>query len=152
MAFLWEPAASTYVAVTPARILDTRDGTGRVRSGRPAGGTVEVAVTGVAGVPVRRRGRDPQRHRHRRHAVDSYLTVFPTGAIRPLASNLNFNAGKTVPNLVMARVGERWKVTIYNNSGTADVVADLQGWYASPINALGVRYVAAGAGPGAGHP
>ena len=32
-------------------------------------------------------------------------------------------------------------MTIYNNSGTADVVADLQGWYASPINALGSRYV-----------
>ena len=67
--------------------------------------------------------------------------MFPTGTDRPLASNLKLNAGKTVPNLVMARVGTGGKVTTYNNSGTADVVADVQGWYASPVNPVGSRYV-----------
>ena len=137
-------AGSTYVPLSPTRILDTRDGTGRsgVSGPIPAGGTLELTVTGLAGVPAT--GVEAVTLNvtaTNGTALDSYLTVFPTGAIRPLASNLNFNAGKTVPNLVMARVGEGGKVTIYNNSGTADVVADLQGWYASPINALGSRYV-----------
>ena len=29
----------------------------------------------------------------------SFLTAFPTGEALPLASNLNFDAGQTVPNL-----------------------------------------------------
>jgi hypothetical protein len=138
-------AGSTYVPLSPTRILDTRDGTGRggISGPIPAGGTVELTVTALVGVPAT--GVEAVTLNvtaTNGTALDSYLTVFPTGAIRPLASNLNFNAGKTVPNLVMARVGNGGKVTIYNNSGTADVVADLQGWYASPINALGSRYVA----------
>jgi len=34
-----------------------------------------------------------------------YLTVFAGDVVRPLASNLNFVAGQTVPNLVMTKVG-----------------------------------------------
>ena len=148
-------AGSTYVPLSPTRILDTRDGTGRggVTGPIPAGGTAELTVTGLAGVPAT--GVEAVTLNvtaTNGTALDSYLTVFPTGAIRPLASNLNFNAGKTVPNLVMARVGDGGKVTIYNNSGTADVVADLQGWYASPINALGLALRSPGAGPSAGYP
>ena len=63
---------------------------------------------------------------------DSYLTVYPTGTDRPLASNLNFVAGQTVPNLVIARIGTGGKVTIYNNLGSTVVVADVQGWFTRP--------------------
>ena len=31
----------------------------------------------------------------------SFLTVFPQGVSRPLASNLNFSVGQTVPNMVI---------------------------------------------------
>jgi len=137
-------AGTTYVPLAPARILDTRDGTGRggVTGPISSGGTVELMVVGVAGVPAS--GVEAVALNVTAvngTALDSYLTVFPTGTNRPLASNLNFNAGKSVPNLVMARVGTGGKVTIYNNNGSADVVADLQGWYASPVNPVGSRYV-----------
>ena len=59
---------------------------------------------------------------------ESYLTLYPTGTTRPVASNLNFVAGQTVPNLVMVRVADG-KVTIYNNLGSTNVIADIQGWY-----------------------
>jgi hypothetical protein len=137
-------AGSTYVPLSPARVLDTRIGTGRggVTGPIPGGTAIELTVVGVAGVPAT--GVDAVALNvtaTNGTAIDSYLTVYPTGADRPLASNLNFNAGKTVPNLVMARVGAGGKVTIYNNSGIADVVADVQGWYASPVNPVGSRYV-----------
>lgn len=137
-------AGSTYVPLSPARVLDTRDGTGRGGLTGPlsSGGTVELTVVGVAGVPAS--GVDAVALNVTAvngTALDSYLTVFPTGTNRPLASNLNFNARKTVPNLVMARVGTGGKVTIYNNNGNADVVADVQGWYASAANPVGSRYV-----------
>jgi len=134
---------ATYVPLPPARILDTRTGVGQggVIGPIAGGASIELAVTGVGGVPV-----------SGVHAVainltatngtapDSYLTVFPTGTTRPLASNVNFNAGKSVPNLVVARVGPGGKVTVYNNSGNADVVADTQGWYADPATPVGSRY------------
>ena len=137
-------AGSTYVPLSPARVLDTRDGTGRGGIIGPiaSGGTVDLTVVGVAGVPAA--GVEAVALNVTAvngTALDSYLTVFPTGADRPLASNLNFNARKTVPNLVMARVGAGGKVTIYNNNGSADVVADVQSWYASPVNPVGSRYV-----------
>jgi len=47
-------AGSTYVPLSPARILDTRDGTGRggVSGPIPGGTSVELTVIGVGGVPA----------------------------------------------------------------------------------------------------
>ena len=45
-------------------------------------------------------------------------------------SNLNFVAGQTVPNLVLARVGQGNGVNFSINAGTADVIADVVGWVA----------------------
>ena len=50
----------------------------------------------------------------------------------PTASNVNFVAGQTVPNLVVVPVGAAGGVDIYNFGGAAHVVADVLGWYASP--------------------
>jgi hypothetical protein len=59
-----------------------------------------------------------------------FLTVWPTGQARPLASNLNFVAGRTVPNLVVAKVGTDGRISLYNGSGGAvHLVADVAGWY-----------------------
>jgi hypothetical protein len=58
-----------------------------------------------------------------------YLTVFPTGAPTPLASNLNFTAGQTVPNRVIVGVGTNGRVSIYNPLGSTDVVADVSGYF-----------------------
>ena len=48
-----------------------------------------------------------------------------------MASNLNFVAGQTVPNLVMAKVGADGKVSIFNNLGTSHVIFDVVGWYSA---------------------
>jgi hypothetical protein len=55
--------------------------------------------------------------------------VYPTGTTRPLASNLNFVAGQTIPNLVIAKIGSGGRVSIFNNLGSTVVVADVQGWF-----------------------
>jgi hypothetical protein len=137
-----EPS-STYVPLDPARVLDTRTGTGRggAVGPIPGGSSIELPVTGVAGVPAT--GVEAVTLNvtaTNGTALHSYLTVFPTGGPRPLASNINFTAGTTVPNQVIARVGTNGRVTIYNNAGNAHVVADVQGWYASAGNAVGSRY------------
>ncbi|MDQ3895654.1 MAG: N-acetylmuramoyl-L-alanine amidase [Actinomycetota bacterium] len=132
---------SSYHPLSPARLLDTRNGTG-VAAGRIAPeGTINLNVTDAGGVPASgvtavalnmtvTNASGPA----------SYLTVWPKGESRPFASNLNFSAGVSVPNLVIASVGADGSVSIYNNRGTVDVVADVQGWY-SNVAGSGSSYV-----------
>jgi len=61
--------------------------------------------------------------------ASSYLTVYPTGILKPIASNINFVADQTIPNMVITKVGAGGKVTIYNNSGSANVVVDVLAWF-----------------------
>lgn len=111
-------------ALTPARLLDTRDGTGGTLGAVPGGGSINLKVTDVGGVPSNAKAvalnvtvTEP--------TDGSYLTVWPTGDARPLASSVNMVVGQTVPNLVLARVGTDGRVSIYNNSGAAHVVVDV---------------------------
>ena len=59
----------------------------------------------------------------------SFLTAFPTGQVRPLASNLNFRGGQTVPNLVAVKLGSGGKVSLFNAAGGVHAIADVAGWY-----------------------
>ena len=131
--FLGNATGSTYFSLPPSRILDTRNGTGGISTAVGAGGVIEVKVTDAGGVPAAG-GTAVALNVTATNVsgAESYLTVWPTGAARPTASNLNFIAGQTVPNLVIARVGDGGKVSIYNNVGTVDVVADTQGYFATP--------------------
>lgn len=125
---------STYNPLSPVRVLDTRDGTGTGGVVNPLGegGVLNLTVTGVAGVPasgVTAVALNVTETGSTAPPGGSYLTVWPTGSPQPLASNLNFYAGTSMPNLVIARVGDGGKVSIYNNLGSVNVVADVQGWF-----------------------
>jgi hypothetical protein len=56
----------------------------------------------------------------------------PSGAALPLASNLNFAAGVTAPNLVIVKVGTDGYVKVYNQIGSVHVIIDVAGWYSGP--------------------
>ena len=58
----------------------------------------------------------------------SYLTIYPNGTSRPATSNLNFDPGQTVANLVIAPVGADGKIDFYNADGSTQIVADVSGW------------------------
>jgi len=99
--------------------VDVHAGRDRLGSGVPATGisAVVLNVTATAGT------------------APSYLIVYPMGTTRPLASNLNFRQGQTVANRVIVKVGTNaqtassgW-VSIYNSSGSVNVVADVGGWF-----------------------
>jgi hypothetical protein len=132
--FQGDATGSSYIPLAPARVLDTRVGTGGTSTPVPAGGTIELKVTDAGGVPAA--GGTAVALNVTATNVsgnESFLTVWPSGSSRPLASNLNFIQGQTVPNLVIARVGDGGKVSIYNNVGSVDVVADTQGYFAAPV-------------------
>ncbi|TPG17365.1 hypothetical protein EAH86_11570, partial [Pedococcus bigeumensis] len=45
-----------------------------------------------------------------------FLTVYPDGSTMPTASNLNFAAGQTIPNLVIAKVGANGRIALTNGA------------------------------------
>ena len=125
-----ESTAARFHPVLPSRLLDTRFALGAPGAWVAAGGSVDLQVTGRGGVPpagvtavvLNVTAVDP--------TSVGYLTAWPTGDARPLASNLNFIARKTVPNLVVAKLGAGGKVSLYNGSaGPIHLVADVAGWY-----------------------
>ena len=62
-------------------------------------------------------------------AGGGYVTVYPCGT-RPEASNLNFSAGQTIPNSVLAPVSASGTVCFYVY-GTAHLLADASGYFSS---------------------
>jgi hypothetical protein len=130
--------------LVPVRLLDTRDGTGRAGTIAPLGPTsaISVKVTGVGGVPATGVTAVVMNVTVTNPTSASFVTVWPTNSGRPLASNLNFSPGQTVPNRVVVKVGAGGKVDFYNLAGTVDVIADVNGWFtdATP-GGLGARFV-----------
>ena len=122
------PTPSVYTAVTPVRLLDTRNG-GTLGSGRSLNLTIGGATFGSLTVPANASAAVLNVTATNESAA-GFFTVFPTGGALPTASNLNFAASETVPNLVSVGLGSGGAVTIYNGVGSADAVIDLEGYYA----------------------
>ena len=59
----------------------------------------------------------------------SYLTLWPDGTAQPLASDLNWVAGDTLPNLIVVKLGADGSIDFYNGFGMTDVIVDVVGWY-----------------------
>lgn len=120
------PAFDRYRPLTPSRILDTRRGLGGSALGPGAtrelvvtGGS--VPVTGVSAVALNLTATGP--------TTATHLTTYPTGAKRPSVSTLNVRAGETRANMVIAKVGTDGKISIFNNSGTTEVIGDITGYF-----------------------
>ncbi len=118
-------SAGGQVALTPARITDTRPAGGTLG----AASTLNVQVTGQGGVPASGAAAAILNVTVTNTTASGFLTVWPTGAAFPLASNLNWVAGQTVPNRVIVPVGTGGKVSIFNSAGSTDVVVDVSGYF-----------------------
>ena len=123
-----------YTPLTPARLLDTRSANGVPgTSPVPGQGSIDLQVTGRGGVPVAGVGAVVLNVTVTAPTWEGFVTVYATGQPRPMASNLNFAAGKTVPNAVTVKVGDGGKVTLFNGQfapdKTAHIIADVAGYY-----------------------
>ena len=61
--------------------------------------------------------------------ASSYLTGWPDQSPRPLASDINWTAGQTVPALAVVQLGTTGALDLYNAAGSTDVIVDVAGWY-----------------------
>ena len=59
--------------------------------------------------------------------VESYLTVFPAGSIRPGTSNVNVGEGADSANAAIMRVTDSRALSVFNGLGSLDYVIDVFG-------------------------
>jgi uncharacterized protein len=130
------PAGDLYVPVEPQRLLDTRP------TPIPTGGTINLTVTGVAGVPANATAVSLNVAAVGPPGAAGHLRVWPAGLALPNASVLNFAIGKNTPNHVVVKVGAGGQISIYDG-GSTSVIVDINGyWIADDPTKAGYTAVA----------
>ena len=131
----WFPGSSTFTGLTPARLMDTRAGLPTIDGQFEGSGqlgpqdVMTLDVTGRGGVPGSGAGAVALNVAVTEPTAESFVTVWPTGQACPTASNLNFLAGQTVPNMVVVDIGDDGRVSLFNLAGSTHVVVDVLGWF-----------------------
>jgi hypothetical protein len=118
-----------FTALSPTRLLDTRQGPGGVdgTGPRPAAGSTAVVSTSPASVPADAiavvanvTATDP--------LAAGFVTVWAGDVTRPLASSLNVDiAGQTIPNQVTTPI-KTGQMTLFAQPPT-HLIVDVGGWY-----------------------
>ncbi len=138
---------SSFVGVTPCRLLDFRPGANVGPRNTPlvGGQAYQQQVSGNCGVPS-----DATAVAMNVTAIgpsaSSFLTVYPAGESRPNASSLNWVANQApTPNKVDVALSPGGAINFYTESGSVDLIADVVGYYV-PATAAGAG-VAGPVGP-----
>ena len=125
----------TYHPLTPARIADTRDGTGGVPRAPISGGShVDIPVLGRGGLPAAGVDAVVVNLTATDTTSDGFFTLYPSGSNPPQTSSLNWAAGETRGNLATVAVGQNGTVGAFSAKGLADLVLDVEGWYGPGVS------------------
>ncbi|MET9320721.1 hypothetical protein ABZX75_11125 [Streptomyces sp. NPDC003038] len=122
-------AGSDFTPYGPTRLLDTRNGTGATKGKVPGYGTTRLKAGGNGKIPagvtaVALNVTAPNA------TSGGHVTVYGSGGERPTTSNVNFEPGQTVPNLVIVPVGQDGCVNLYNGGWEpVDLIADVTGYF-----------------------
>ncbi|MGZ4739072.1 MAG: hypothetical protein ACXVLM_07535, partial [Ilumatobacteraceae bacterium] len=132
----WMATGSAFTAVSPSRVFDTRPGESpgalRTVAKTPVGGSngLEVQMTNLTGItPATGVGAVSLNVGVTNPVAAGFLTVYACGT-RQLVSSVNYAAGETVSNAVIAPLSPTGTVCFYSMANT-DVVVDINGWFAS---------------------
>ncbi len=136
-------ASGLYHPLSPARLADTRVGSGEPDAGRTLGpgATLDIAVEGVGGVPASSVSAVVVNLTATNVTKPTFLTAFPAGDGRPLASSLNLIPGETRSNRVTVPIGSSGGVSVYNNAGNVDVIMDVSGYYTPALQVTHGSYL-----------
>lgn len=132
---------STYLPVTPTRVLDTRTGLGAPTAKVGPNSTITVdAVGSVPGAPPRQTITAVVVNVTVTDESEAgYITAYPDGRSRPATSNVNFKPWPTTAGLVTVKVADG-RFDLFNGSaGSIDLIGDVQGYYVD--SAAGNGYV-----------
>lgn len=134
-AVLGSGSRPVYVPITPCRLFDTRvtpDNVGARATPLGQGETFTLQVRGANGncdIPAGAVG-VAMNTTAVNGTSNSYLTVYPADAERPLASSLNWVAGQgPSPNQLNVTLAGDGQISMFNNAGSVDVIGDIVGYY-----------------------
>ncbi|WP_123655001.1 RHS repeat-associated core domain-containing protein [Curtobacterium sp. ZW137] len=124
--------AGGLVAMPPARLVDTRDGTG-VRQGTVAGGgSITFQVTGKAGIPAGAAAVAASVVVISNDGKAGWVRVTPTGQAKSSAV-LNYTGVQSLPTAMASQValGTNGQLTIDTapGAGVVDILVDVQGYF-----------------------
>ena len=134
------PLGYQYQAVTPSRICDTRVGSASCTKA-VIGAAVSrlIGVAGHGGVPPAGGATTVVAVIANLTAVvpsaGTFLTLYPANLTsRPQASDLNVNAGVTLPNLAVVQLdttggAHDGEIYLYNSAGSVNAIIDIEGWF-----------------------
>jgi IPT/TIG domain len=136
-------APAVYTPLTPFRICDTRPASPGIvanqcntGSGRTLGAgheTIAVQITAAGGpVPTGAQAVVMNVTAINRSTGSTYITAFPAGGSRPVASNINLTGNAVGTNLAIVRLSASGQVSVFNAVGGADVILDVQGYFVTP--------------------
>jgi hypothetical protein len=119
-------------SMAPVRVLDDRVPIGLAGPWGPTPPQPARAlqVTGANGIPSGATG-VVMNTTVTNPSAGSYLQVYPQGGAVPIATNLNYGPGQTIPNLVMTQLPANGQVSIANLLGSVDVIGDVSGYFAA---------------------
>ena len=116
-----------FVPVAPQRLIDTRDGTGGPARGVGTAETQTLPVANANPVPAGAKAVIVN-VTSVNSSMPSYITVWPTSSLQPLASTLNPRPGVAVPNQAYLRVGSGGALDAFNAHGSTDIIVDVFGY------------------------
>ncbi len=129
------PQAVNYTAVSPCRLFDTRGTTSACLGATPVpvapvgpNTTLQLKVAGVNGIPesvtavaLNLTGVNA--------TIPTYVSAYPHGT-NALSSSLNLMGPAPLANFVTVTVGRGGYIDLTNFAGSADLLADVQGYFA----------------------
>ena len=122
-------APAEFVALTPDRFYDTRNGAGGRNGAIKPGETVRIQIAGVGGVPASGATAVAVNLTSIRPTTNTYLTAYPTGQGQPDSSTLNPRQDAIVPNMTVVGVGGDGTISLYNNTSDVHLTADVMGYF-----------------------
>jgi hypothetical protein len=123
-------AASGYVSITPARLLDTR----QTKQTIPANGSLTLTVAGAdkGAIPASGVTAVAANLTATNGTSIGFISAYPTGGSVPNVSNVNYAAHQNIPNMAIVPVSSKGQITLHNTStGSVDVIVDAFGYYTS---------------------
>ena len=131
------PAGLQYYPVTPCRVADTRSYGGMTGpSGPPsmtAGSSRSFPVSGSCGIPANAVAYPLNITAVPQTGYLGWLTTWPTGQQRPVASTLNSWNGVIVANAAIVPAGTGGAISVFV-SDPSDVFVDVNGYFAPPAS------------------
>jgi hypothetical protein len=127
------PAGLRFQPIAPCRLVDTRVGEGKTGAFGPpalvAGAAREVPVPqGSCGVPATALAYSLNVTVLPAGPVLQFLTVWPSGDVRPNASTLNSFDGKIVANAALIPAGPNGAISVYSTDAT-ELIVDINGYF-----------------------